>query len=309
MGLRESEEAAATDGGVVSRAWASELIAKKAARMRSVFMMNNDVSCLPFPAGAGLFPKIGGYYLLMSQSDKTSLSPFPTTRWTLIRRAQKGGEAEAAHAMEEICRQYWYPIYAFARRGGFSAEDAEDLTQTFFQRLIASETILAARQEKGLLRTFMLALLKRVTANHFRHASAEKRGGSAAATLSLDDETAEERYIREPADIHDPDMLFDRAWAQGVLDAAQKKLRADFAKADNLESFDQLSEFLPLGDNATPYAEAAARLAISEATLRLQIHRMRKRYGKLIEEEITHTVNDPAEVKTELAHLMAVIGR
>lgn len=244
----------------------------------------------------------------MSPPDKSSLSPFPTTRWTLIRRAQKGGEAEAARAMEEICRQYWYPIYAFARRAGFAAQDAEDLTQTFFQRLITSETILAARQEKGLLRTFMLALLKRVTANHFRHASAEKRGGS-AATLSLDDETAEERYIREPADIHDPDMLFDRAWAQGVLDAAEKKLRADFAKADNLDSYDQLREFLPLGDNATPYTAAAKKLGINEATLRLQIHRMRKRYGKCIEETIAQTVNEPAEVKTELAHLMAVIGR
>ncbi|MBL9132866.1 MAG: hypothetical protein JNG86_16785 [Verrucomicrobiaceae bacterium] len=245
----------------------------------------------------------------MSQSDKSSLSPFPTTRWTLIRRAQKGGEAEAALAMEEICRQYWYPIYAFARRGGFSAEDAEDLTQTFFQRLIASETIQAVRQEKGHLRTFMLALLKRVIANHFRHAGAEKRGGSAAATLSLDDENPEDRYNREPADIHDPDLLFDRAWAQGVLAAAEKKLRADFAKADNLDSFDQLREFLPLGDNATPYAEVAKRLGIGEAALRLQIHRMRKRYGKLIEEEIAHTVSTPEEAKSELELLMAVIGR
>ncbi|MDZ4401672.1 sigma factor [Prosthecobacter sp.] len=245
----------------------------------------------------------------MSQSDKTSISPFPTTRWTLIRRAQKGGETEAARAMEEICRQYWYPIYAFARRGGFSAADAEDLTQTFFQRLIASETIQAARQEKGHLRTFMLALLKRVIANYFRHASAEKRGGSPAATLSLDDENAEDRYIREPADIHDPDLLFDRTWAQGVLDAAEKKLRQDFAKADNLDSFTQLREFLPLGDNATPYAAVAKKLGIAETALRLQIHRMRKRYGKLIEEEIAQTVHEPAEIKAELAHLMAAIGR
>ncbi len=93
-----------------------------------------------------------------------------------------------------------------------------------------------------------------------------------------------------------------------MLDAAQKKLRADFAKADNLDSFDQLSEFLPLGDNATPYAAAAARLAVTEASLRLLIHRMRKRYGKLIEEEIAQTVNDTREIRAELEHLMAVVG-
>lgn len=266
------------------------------------------MGCLPFPPGAGLFQKIGGFYLLMSQSDKTSLSPFPATRWTLIRRVQKGGEAEAARAMEEICRQYWYPIYAFARRGGFSAEDAEDLTQTFFQRLISSETIQAVQQEKGRLRTFMLALLKRVIANHFRREGAEKRGGSRQATLSFHDVQAEDRYIRELADIHDPDTLFDRAWAHGILAAAEKSLRHDYAKAENLDSFEQLRQFLPLGDNATPYADAAKRLGIAEPTLRLQIHRMRKRYGKLIEEAIAETVGSPEEVKEELGHLMAVVG-
>ena len=244
----------------------------------------------------------------MSQHDKTNLSPFPATRWTLIRRVQKGGEVEAARAMEEICRQYWYPIYAFARRHGFNAPDAEDLTQTFFQRLITSETIQAAREEQGHMRSFMLSLLKKVISNHVRHASAEKRGGSLAATISFDDDGAEARYSHEPADIRDPDTLFDRAWAQGVLSTAEKKLRQEFIKAGYTEGYDQLREFLPLGDNATPYPAAAKKLGLAEGTLRLQIHRMRKRYGKIIEEEITQTVSTPAEVKAELAHLMEVIG-
>lgn len=242
----------------------------------------------------------------MSAPENT---PFPTTSWTLIRRVQRGSEEEARRALEEICRQYWYPIYAFARRHGFSAHDAEDLTQTFFQRLIASETIQAARKEGGLMRSFMLSLLKRVISNHVRHASAEKRGGSAAATVSFDDMEAEQRYALEPADIVDPDTIFERAWAEGVLDAAERKLRADFARADNLDGYAQICEFLPLGDNTTPYAEAARRLGIAEGTLRLQIHRMRKRYGKLVEEEIAQTVNSPDEAKAELAHLMKVIGR
>ena len=116
------------------------------------------------------------------------------TQWTLIHRVNEGSDAESARAMEEICRQYWYPIYAFTRRSGFTPEDAEDLTQVFFQRMIASGTIQAARQERGQLRSFMLSLLKRVIANHHRDTHREKRGGSPSATVSWDDLAAEQRY-------------------------------------------------------------------------------------------------------------------
>lgn len=234
--------------------------------------------------------------------------PFPPTRWTLVCRVQRGNDADAARALEELCRQYWYPIYAFARRSGFAPHDAEDLTQVFFQRLIASETIHAAQQEKGRLRSFMLGLLKRVIANFVRDSHRQKRG-SGNATVSLDELDAEERYTHEPAEVRDPDTMFDRAWAEDLLDSAEQKLRDDFARANNLATFDHLREFLPLGDNATPYAAVAQKLSIAEGTLRLQIHRMRKRFGALIEEEIAQTVDDAGEVKAELDHLMTVIGR
>lgn len=211
--------------------------------------------------------------------------------------------------MEEICHQYWYPIYAFARRAGFAAHDAEDLTQTFFQRLITSETIQAVRQEKGHLRTFMLSLLKRVISNHIRHASAEKRGGPLGATLSFDDESAEDRYLAEPADLLDPAALFDHAWAGEVLREAEQMLRAEFVRGNNLEDFERLREYLPLGENTTPYPELAASLDISEPALRLQIHRMRKRYARCIEDKIEQTVGTPDDAKAELEHLMKVIGR
>lgn len=268
------------------------------------------VVCLLFPGARRYVTQLGAKFSrLVTPPEPDPPGLFPPTRWTLIQRVQRGSAAEAARALEEICGQYWYPIYAFARRSGFPRHDAEDLTQNFFQRLIASETIQAAQQEKGRLRSFMLALLKRVMANHLRGLHAEKRGGSPAATLSLDEPAAEERYAHEPADIRDPDTLFDRAWAEGVLAAAEAKLRADFATADNLEGYEQLREFLPLGDNATPYAAVAKKLGLAEGTLRLQIHRMRKRYGALIENEICQTVAEPTEVKAELDHLMAVIGR
>lgn len=236
-------------------------------------------------------------------------SPFPTTSWTLIQKIQRGSERDAALALEEICRQYWYPLYAFARFRGLSPHDAEDMTQNFFQNLITHDAIQSARQEKGRMRTFMLAMLKNLISKKLRHDTAEKRGGRADAIVSFDEMSAEERYAREPADVRDADVLFDRAWASGVLKTAERKLGAEYAKADNAESFENLREFLPLGDNATPYPAAAKRLGIVEGTLRLLIHRMRKRYGKLIEEEIAQTVDRPEEVKAELAHLMAAMAR
>lgn len=232
---------------------------------------------------------------------------FPPTRWTLIKRVQAGGR-DAAGAMEELCRSYWYPIYAYARHAGFPPHDAEDLTQTFFQGVVNYRSIEAVDREKGRMRTFMLTLLKRVIANHHRHESAGKRGGGQKA-LALDPSDAEERYAREPVDPRSTEEFFDRTWAQDVLAAATSRLRAEYGKAQNLDTWEALAEFLPLGENATPYAEVAARLQMREPTLRLQIHRMRKRYAKLIEEEVAATVTDLGEVKGELEHLMAVIGR
>ena len=233
---------------------------------------------------------------------------FPTTNWTLIRKIQQSNGPEAVAAMEEICRRYWYPIYAFHRRHGFVSSDAEDLTQDFFQALVMRETIQAAREEKGRLRAFILNMMREMIAKHLRHRSALKRGGS-LVMVSLEKFQAEARYAGEPVEITDPARLFDRAWAERLLAAATERLREDFAKADNLDDFEHLSEYLPLGENATPYAEVARRSGIAEGALRLQIHRMRKRYGKCIEEEIAQTVRDPEEQKAELAYLMAVMGR
>lgn len=236
-------------------------------------------------------------------------SEFPPTRWTLIRKVQGGSEQESAHALDQLCRSYWYPIYAYARRYGFGAQDAEDLTQVFFQNLVSYESLQSVAQEKGKLRSFMLAMLKRLINKQLRRDAADKRGGSKNATLSFDDLNAEERYAAEPPDGHDADAIFDKAWASDVLASAESKLRDDYARADNVQTFDELREFLPLGDNATPYTSAAKKLGISEATLRLQIHRMRKRYAKLIEEVIADTVSDEAEAKAELEHLVRVVGR
>lgn len=241
--------------------------------------------------------------------EEAHRSDFPTTRWTLISRLRLADGREAARAMEEVCRAYWYPIYAFARRMGFGPHDAEDLTQVFFQNLVAYESLQEARPEKGRMRSFLLAMVKRVISKQVRHDTAAKRGGPGLRLVSFDEKSAEERYASEPADIRDPERLFDRAWAEGVLESAAKRLEAEYAEADNLKTWSLLREFLPLGENATPYARLAAKLGVREATLRLQIHRMRKRYARLIEMEIAETVGDPSEVRGELDYLMALMAR
>lgn len=235
-------------------------------------------------------------------------SKFPTTHWTLIHRVQAGNEEDAAHAMEEICRQYWFPIYAFARRSGLGAAEAEDATQTFFLEVLADESLQAARREKGRMRTFMLAMLKRSLGHQFRHESAEKRGGGRSATSSWDELTAEERYQHEPAEIIEPEKMFDRAWAEEVHEQAVNRLRAEFEEGENLPLFEAIRNYLPFHPAPAPYAEVAERFGMKEATARQQVSRMRKRYGKLLEEQIAQTADGEDEVKAELAYLMAILS-
>ena len=233
---------------------------------------------------------------------------FPTTSWTLVQRIQRGGGEDARKALAEVCESYWYPVYSFLRRSGQPPHDAEDLTQDFFAKLIEEQSIQRAQSERGRLRAFLLGVLKRIVADHYHRLAAEKRGGR-VKFLSFDDLDAEARYAMEPRDLKTPDSIFEHAWARRVLEAAEEKLRAECAGSDDLETFTSLREFLPLGDNSTPYRKVAAHLKIEEPTLRLQIHRMRKRYRKHIENEIAQTVSDPAEQKAELEHLMSAMGR
>jgi RNA polymerase sigma factor (sigma-70 family) len=234
---------------------------------------------------------------------------FPTTHWTLVRRVQKGTEKDAAAAMEEICRKYWYPIYAFARRSGFTAEDAEDLAQMFFQDLLSHDGIHMAQEQKGRLRSFMLGMLKRLISKHVRHETAQKRGGRDRAACSWDEMTAEERYRLEPPNLADPDQIFDRAWAEQVLDQALKQLRQEFEQADNLPLFNAICGYLPYaGCEPLSYAEIAERLATKENSVRQQVSRMRKRFADLIEESIAQTVEGDDERSNELQYLMTLMA-
>lgn len=233
---------------------------------------------------------------------------FPPTSWSLIQRVQNGSEQDAAQAMEEICRQYWYPIYAFARRSGIAPADAEDMAQTFFQNLVAHDAIRTAQQEKGRLRTFMLAMLKRLISKQIRHDVAEKRGGPRSVTVSWDEMTAEEHYCLEPVTVADADALFDRAWAERVLDQAGQALRAEFLAGNNLPLFEAIRDYLPFRSEPRGYAAIAAQLGMKEGAVRQQVSRMRKRFAVLTEEHIAQTVEGDVERREELQYLVSLMA-
>lgn len=238
---------------------------------------------------------------------KTHSSPFPTTHWTLIQSVQEGTPAEAARAMEEICKNYWFPIYAYLRRSGRSAHDSEDITQAFFQQLIAEETIKHARQDRGKLRSFLLTLLIRLLSNQGRHDNALKRGGG-HAVVSFDAMEAEERYGLEPKEVRDPEKIYLHAWATDVIHGVRAKLRTAFEDEGRMAMFEALDPYLGSEDSQPPYEELAIKLGSTAGAVRLLVHRLRKKFRELLEREIAKTVMRPEDIEEELAWLRKVMA-
>lgn len=231
---------------------------------------------------------------------------FPTTQWTLVVRVRHGGEVRRL-ALQELCDLYWYPIYAFLRRQGHSTHHAEDLTQSFFVRLINDESLEAADEGKGRLRTFLLQHLKRHLVDQRRFDAALKRGGG-IQTISFEELQAEERYTREPLDRRDPERLFGEAWARELIAAVREKLRADFVDAKRPEAFEILLPFLLLEDDPPSYREVATRLRATEVSVRLMVHRLRGKFRSLLREEVARTAGSAAEVEDELEWLKSMLG-
>ncbi len=230
---------------------------------------------------------------------------FPTTQWTLVMRVQQSGEVRQA-ALEELCRLYWYPIYAFLRRRGYPQHDAEDFTQGFFIKLLAEESLSAVDGSKGRLRTYLLHHLKRHLTDQKRFNGALKRGGG-VNTISFDEMRAEERYAHEPQDERDPERLFTRAWAHELLAGVREKLRADFEGAKRPHAFEVLLPFLLLDDDPPSYREVAAQLCATEVSVRLMVSRLRAKFRTLLREEVARTVLTPEDLNGEMESLKSVL--
>lgn len=210
-------------------------------------------------------------------------------------------------ALEDLCRTYWYPLYVWVRRKGFSPSDAEDLTQTFFARLLNEQFVASADREKGRFRTFLLTRLCHFLADEWDRLKAQKRGG-ARQVIPLESGTAETRYQLEPADSRSPDKLFEYRWAVTLLERVFERLRREYEADGNAALFNELKNCLAQPRAAVPYAEASNRLDISEGALRVAVHRLRQRYRKLLRAEIAETVSGSGEIEEELRYLLRVLA-
>jgi RNA polymerase sigma-70 factor (ECF subfamily) len=232
---------------------------------------------------------------------------FATTHWSVVLSAGHPGSPQTAVALEALCRTYWYPLYAHIRRRGYGPEDAQDLTQDFFARLLKENYPGQANPAKGKFRSFLLLTLNHFLSDARARATTCKRGGG-QTVISLDSEAPEDRYRLEPMDELDPEKLFERRWARTILDNALARLRAEFVSDGKAAEYDVLKAFEPGEQKTLSYADAAGRLGVSESAVKSMIHRLRKRHRELVREEIAHTVATAAEVDEELRHLIAVIS-
>jgi RNA polymerase sigma-70 factor (ECF subfamily) len=247
---------------------------------------------------------------LSTTNDGSSLPArqwFTTTHWSVVLRAADTSGPGAQAALEQLCRTYWYPLYAYVRRQGHSAEDAQDLTQEFFARFLAKKHFQLANRDRGRFRSFLLTTLKHFLVNEWERSTAQKRGGL-NPKVPVDTVTGEELYNHDLSHGLTADKIYERNWALAMLKRVHDRLQRDYADAGKAERFVQLEQFLPGEKSDMTYAEAAARLGLPEGTVKSEVSRLKKRYGELLRSEIAHTVSSPDEIKDELRYLITVVG-
>jgi RNA polymerase sigma factor (sigma-70 family) len=245
----------------------------------------------------------------MSSRISSSAAPriFPHTRWSVVLAARKRPSPESAAALEAICRAYWYPLYAYVRRCGQSAHDAQDLTQEFFCRLLEKRWLDSADREKGKLRAFLIVALKNFMHKEWRRASAQRRGGG-QVHAQFDTTFAESRYAADSVSLA-PDETFDQQWALTLLELTVNRLRAEFEAAGKPGDFEALKGCLLAARGAIDYGAVAKQLAINEGAARVAVHRLRKRFREIYREEISQTLADGSDLDAELHHLAAALAR
>jgi RNA polymerase sigma-70 factor (ECF subfamily) len=233
---------------------------------------------------------------------------FQTTRWSLVQRANGDIDDEALQALAALCDSYWYPVYAYIRRSGHGAHDAEDLTQGFFTRLLEKGTLAHADPAKGRLRTFLLTCVRNYLHNEHERASAQRRG--AHLLTSFDAGWAEERFASEPADDLTPDRLYQRRWALTLLEFTLQVLEQEYSADGKRELFAALRPCLGFTKEKTPnYADLATRLGCTESTVKSHVFRLRQRWREILFQQVSVTLDDPTsdEIKGELAELLECV--
>lgn len=231
---------------------------------------------------------------------------FATTRWSLVLNAGQQASAESAKALETLCSAYWFPLYAYARRRGYAADDAADLTQEFFLRLFEKQFLESADPERGRFRTFLLTIFQRFLLNERDRDHAAKRGGG-LKPLTLDFESREHLYAASLTDGQTAERIFERQWAMTLLSRVVEQLRAEYLEKNKLSLFENCRTFLIGSANAGGYSTVAAALNMSEGALRVAVHRLRERYRELLRQEVSCTIEDGGTIDDELNSLRLAI--
>jgi len=242
-----------------------------------------------------------------ADSTPARADTFATTRWTVVLAAGRPGSPQAVVALEELCRTYWFPLYAYIRRRGQTREDAEDLTQAFFARLLEKGFLESADAERGRFRAFLLTALKRFLANEWDRSRTLKRGGG-DPPLPLDPQQADSQFLAASNDLP-PDRAFDREWAVALLERVIIGLRDECIAEGRGGQFNVLRVFLMSGTGTESHASAGTKLGLAEGAVRVAVHRLRKRYRQLLRSEVAHTLAEGADVEAEMAALFGAFAK
>ncbi len=247
----------------------------------------------------------GGSLNAIGEKAQNGAVAFATTHWSVVLAAQ--GESPAAQgALEKLCRIYWRPLYGFVRRQGLGPEDAQDLIQEFFARLLERQNLKTVRREKGRLRSYLLVSIKRFLTSERHRASGVKRYET-GPSIPLDELLAYEGTEFELAQTLSADRLYERRWVLAVLDQVLTRLEGEYQAAGNGALFERLKDSLVGEGHGLLQAEIAGQLDMTENAVKQAFHRFRRRYRVLLREEIAHTVAQPGDVEDELRHLISVL--
>ena len=229
---------------------------------------------------------------------------FLTTHWSVILSAKEGTPNEAGAALEELCRSYWWPLYAYVRRRGHTSHDAQDLTQEFFARLLTSGFLRAVDKSKGRFRSYLLACMEHFLAKEWRRASAQKRGGR-CAFVSMDANTSEALYLQLPSNDASPGQVYDQQWAITLQNLALSRLKEEYSSRGKLAQYEATYHLLVGDRGSQTYAELGNRLEMTEAALKMAVIRMRGRWKELLREEVAKTVGSQQDVEEELRSVLS----
>jgi RNA polymerase sigma-70 factor (ECF subfamily) len=232
---------------------------------------------------------------------------FDTTRWSVVLAARDATGESARKALAWLCEAYWHPVYAFVRRRGYGPEEAADLTQGYFARLIEKRDLKQVRPELGKFRSFVLKSVQHYVSNERDRERALKRGGG-RGRVSLDGLEAERRLALEPRDDLTPEALFERTWALAVLERSIRRLSSEASAKGRLRQFEILGGFLTEAGGPS-YADAGRELGMDEPAVKVAVHRLRRRFGEHLRAEIAETVAEPGGVDAEVRHLLSILER